>query len=212
LDRKKPDRAVLEGLWREVVSQPNNLSSALDRFTWKGWDRLTNPGFVGRDFDGVVFLAKNPGNGSVYGPDALEYALFSSLDALRRGEPTFDRFHEYYRAGLKSWSIGRYMADANAPLELIAFLNLVPWRTNPEKMDTASWREAAAKGYQILISQLTLLNPREIVILGKSTQDLLAKLPPLGIQSVMIERSNGDSHIKPAAAALLADLGRRMGW
>jgi hypothetical protein len=104
------------------------------------------------------------------------------------------------------------MLEAGAPLDEIAFLNLVPWRTDPEKMNAANWRDAATRGYSVLARQLQVLAPRELIVLGKSTEDLLHGIALPGVPETTIERSNGDRFTKPTAAIALAELKLRMSW
>jgi hypothetical protein len=199
-------------LWSKIARIPNDLKYGIDRTTWHGWDRLTNPGYIGSKFNGVVFLAKNPGNGVAAGPSPLERELFSALADLKADAVHFRRFNGAYQAGLRQWSIGRYLLEANAPLEQVAFLNLIPWRTDPERMNAANWRDAAVRGGEILNRQLVQMRPREIIILGNSTENLIREMVQLGFASTTIERSNGDRFTKPSAVTVLAHLRQRMKW
>jgi hypothetical protein len=130
---------------------------------------------------------------------------------LKRSEDAFGAFTEAYLEGLKVWAVGRYMREMETPLEEVAFLNLIPWRT--ELVTTRGWRSLVDLGWPILERQLQNLQPKALIILGRTTQGLVPLDARVRIpEDQVLLRGRGDVRTPPETAMKMKALKQRFGW
>ena len=161
------------------------------------WDRvapsppaigLASPGFLGREYRGLVVLAQNPGLGAERGS---EHRRWDRLLAAWRDEGTIAAYEEAFRfyladfqhvAAWRQW-VAPVLAAADLSAREVAYLNMgksVLRQNEPPKardrIFEADWRWTRA--------QLELLAPDVVLAGGKAVARLLNRYwpdPPFGV-------------------------------
>ena len=150
--------------------------------------RLASPGFLGREYRGLVVLAQNPGLGAERGS---EHRRWDRLLAAWRDEGTIAAYEEAFRfyladfqhvAAWRQW-VAPVLAAADLSAREVAYLNMgksvLRQNKTPKARDRifeADWRWTRV--------QLELLAPDVVLAGGKAVARLLNRYwpdPPFGV-------------------------------
>lgn len=180
------DRGELAGLWQSILqADPNRLFGAdswrLEQRSGFG-DDLAQPGFVGSRYQrgGILFLAKNPGKGTL--PlSAGEERHLSALRGLRSAVPesllaSFERLMDELLDVMPGWGVFQnyvrpIISEAGIAHESVAYINLLKWRSEDARpgMFRRSWLAHTQEQYR-------LLQPRYVIALGHTTEGIFQDL------------------------------------
>lgn len=178
-------------------------TAAIDRL--HGFDRLPQPGFVGKRYrpdDGIVFVGKNPANGGdgMLPGDMQQYPLLKALcDASADNViPTF----RHLMAGLGTtvmpcWPIVQVVVTPllnglRLSLDDVAYINLCKFRTS-----NVPPRELYKRSWPTTLRQIELLRPSAIVALGNGTHGELLRHYKGSARVFRIQRGWGDRRLTP---------------
>ncbi len=194
------DWNALADLWRRIAAaQPQHQQHA-ERPNWAIWDRIASPGYIGHRYNGVLFVAKNPGSGDAV-PSASDRRLFAALERLRSSPDAFGEFNAVHGEVMWGRKLLRYVREIGLPSDSFALINLIKWRGRiTAAIRTESWPWTH--------EQLRLLKPRHLIVLGKTTFQMLQERPlavDIG-RLAWIERTNGDHYMTSVASAQISAL------
>ena len=144
---------------------------------------IPQPGWVGRDYAGVMFVGQNPGEGNT--PPTRPDQTY--LDALRKVSDiqTLNFMHDQLKAATDTFVYYRsFHFDTN--IEQVAYINAVRCRTRGNAAPDETVRQQCRKHF---LSWVRCLQPSAVVYLGlyaeRATGDLLNRL---GIEYRSISR------------------------
>ena len=182
-------------------------------------------GYIGRDYTpgkGLVLLAINPGGGGdaytrripedeVFYPQLIAFKNAQGSDVL----PAFEAVNEAFVPIVKGWNLWRILKPtldaAEAGIEEVAYMNVVPYRTREDKMPPVAARRTAWS--EIIQPTLELLTPRAIITLGKKAGTVVDALSQSDLLNYCVPRTIGDSYVSDGAvemhARIRAELGTR---
>ncbi len=211
------DRVELARLWQSILrTDPNRLfgrdAERLARRPGSG-DELPQPGFVGPSYQpgGVLFLAKNPGKGSL--PfNAAEEEHVRALKNLQSADPdsllgSFETLMESLMQIMSGWDIVRnyvrpIISKADMDLSSIAYLNLLKWRCDIPTMSMfrQSWQAHTREQYR-------LLRPAFVIAIGKGPADVFVSVSDSRETAEMklkvLERGRSDRQRPPSSTTHL---------
>jgi hypothetical protein len=171
--------------------------------------------YVGKGYipgEGTLIIGINPGGGGEknrYGPsghDKIFYPVvrrFIASGAIK----DFDHIVTVFPEVVPHWGIWAIMSPvlyaAWRPIEDIAYMNMVPYRTRNDGLPKAAARNASWE--HVTGPSLDVLNPRTIVTLGKGASDMLGHFngEDRAANYYCIKRLRGDSGIHPEAKETL---------
>ena len=203
-------RKALAILWRDI-SRLNERDIFKDAPTARrharGDDALAQPGYVGRGYrpGGVVFIGANPGGAKLKNvvTDGQQNRFLRALKRAGSEAESIDAFEAltaHLATAMRGWrlpqvAVNPVIAGTKIGFEDIAFINIVKWRTNAEKVPTsalhASWDFGTAQ-------QVKLLRPSIIVALGTTVAGrYLVKVATGAKRLFVIKRMRGDRSLPP---------------
>jgi hypothetical protein len=174
---------ALAELWQEILlsSHEDFFSGAADGAMDRshGYDRLPQPGYVGRHYDGgVVLIAQNPGNGEQDGlgpPNLRQYALLGRIkeaDEWTRQSAFEDAMLALETEVMCTWRIVQNLVEPllqkmNLLFDQVAFLNFIKFRTE----ERAPTKLLYDRAWPYTSMQIKALRPKFIIALGKNPYD-----------------------------------------
>lgn len=171
-------------------------------------------GYVGPRYaqGGVVLLAINPGGGGdayqrrtaqdekLY-PLLRKFKSATDTEALKR----FEEINGVFPNMLRRWNVWRIVEPcleaAGVTVDQAAYLNAVPYRTRGDAMPPIAARRRAWE--QITGPTLDILDPRDIIALGKKAGDVLRGFYKGPVRQWVVPRTNGDRYVSEAADKVL---------
>ena len=213
------ERLDIATLWREVaLLTPGPLLRASGNLHDRehSFDRLPQPGFVGRSYakGGFLILGLNPAaGGDGTSPDDLrQYKLLKFLaeatDANVMG--AFEELMTHLGRFMPRWNIIKnngINAILNAhqlSIDEVAYLNVCKWRTKSSNLSVGvkaeSWCETK--------EQIELLQPGRILVLGKGLWDWYSRYGEIRPMDAYIPRTRGDRALAPEAVPIIERLNR----
>ena len=154
---------------------------------------IPQPGWVGRNYGGLMFVGQNPGEGSA--PPTDPDRQYLEALGLVCDSPSLDEMHDRLKEATDSftyYSSFRFDVD----IERVAYINAVRCRT---KENSAPVREIQQNCRHHFLEWVKRLRPRGVVYLGlfaqRATADLLDRLR---IEYVVISRQRSLSTQKRA--------------
>ena len=187
-------------LWHQIAMVKSSAQNLAHRPSWGAWDGIASPGYVGPRYQGLLFIANNPGSGGPE-PSVSERRLFSALESLRKSPEGFDAYNSIHGEVMWEWKICRYINGLGIGRDAFAFINLVKWRGNLTaalRRESWPWTER----------QLQLLSPNRIVVLGKGPFGEFSRLYAGSCRVDWIERTIGDTYETEQAKQQISDLRR----
>ncbi|MBF0217741.1 MAG: hypothetical protein HQL30_12205 [Candidatus Omnitrophica bacterium] len=148
--------------------------------------RVMFPGLVSECYvlgEGIVVMAINPGGGGDNDTRIqTDHAFYGAMNEFKQasGEEIHAKFEALNRAALESeqsWGgLTKYINTilcATGRQNNHVYMNAVPYRIRGDKANQVP-REAFIRAYDKIVSkQLEILKPRAIVVLGKTTDNIL---------------------------------------
>ena len=146
------------------------------------------PGLVSEGYvpgEGMVIMAINPaGGGDNDNRISTDHALYDAMNEFKKATENqiYEKFEVLNRSALESeQSWGGLTKYINAILEATGrqnnhvYMNAVPYRIRGDKANALP-KDAFIRAYDRIISkQLEILKPRAIVVLGKTTDNVLGR-------------------------------------
>lgn len=180
------------------------------------------PGWAGAEWhNGTLLIGINPGGGGDnYRRNAGDGELYAALRAF--GAASTERAGEAFRHSSDVWMrlqrghniwriVGPILGATGESVDEVSFINILPFRTRndaaaPVKVLRKAWEMASGR-------QVSALQPRRIIALGKKAWDVLDRLPrPAGSELLLFKRGIGDSYIPAESQELLRALSsKRLG-
>jgi len=180
-------------------------------------------GYVGRDYspgDGLVLLAINPGGGGdAYTrripEDEVFYPLLIAFKQAKGSSilPAFEAINDAFVPIVKGWNLWRILEPtlraAEARIEQVAYMNVVPYRTREDKMPPVAARRTAWG--EIIQPTLDLLAPRATITLGKKAGAVVEALSDSDVPTYCVPRTIGDSYISDGALEMHSRIKAELG-
>ena len=184
--------------------------------------RTASPGYLGtlyRPDRDPLLLGINPGGGGTNATRRASVAanrpVYQALRAFRDAPPdelraAFERLNRAMAAVMLTWPIGKlYQAVIDAKtewtLEHLAVMNVVPYRTRPEKHPP---KTAVEIGWRVLVKpSLEELDPDVVFALGAEPRNAILKWggPKWNGRLCYLERQRNDTRVTPAAREVLEE-------
>ena len=213
------ERLNIATLWREVaLLAPGPLLRAsgnlLDRE--HGFDRLPQPGFVGRHYakGGLLILGLNPAAGvdGISPDDLRQYKLLKVLMEATDANvvAAFEELITHLGRFMPRWKIienngiNSILKAHQLSFDEVAYLNVCKWRTKSSNLSVGvkaeNWCETKA--------QLALLEPGRILVLGKGLWSWYSRYGQARHTDAYIPRMRGDQALAPEAIPIVERLKR----
>lgn len=159
-------------------------------------DKQHFPGFIGKKYQGLVFIGKSPGSSKSDNKREIDKGTFNSLLSFK-SDPTaqpFEAYQQKLQTAMEKWTVwGKnggadltFYKDHGIKLDKIAFINLAKCRfKDPGKKPLADTPACRNKCFELFTNkQLALLAPRYVVFLSMDTEkkfeDVVAKSKKAG--------------------------------
>lgn len=136
--------------------------------------RFPQPGFLGREYAGIVIMNPHPGEGAHPGREPSHRRWDLALQRwLERGdEPSYETALRLWEADRASWGpvwtrwLAPLLDEAGVSVDQVAFLNLIKNQLRSNTSEPVQ-RRLASRDWTFTSAQLALLKPRAVLAGGK---------------------------------------------